>query len=306
MERDAPSAPGDMKNATSFEAFCAESRRAVEMELGAILSAEESSLVNNVARYATLGGGHRWRALLLLAVARLPQCRAASPQAVLRCACAMEIFHSASLLLDDLPSMDDATLRRGRKCAHLVFPRWAVDMAPSYLVTLGYDLLVNLPGVPPALCNRLASMAARASILMCRGQESDLLAGTRDGMESAGQIVERCRQKTGALFRLSAMAAAVISGTDHRALGDFGESLGTAYQLADDLGDAEWSVEFLGKEPGQDADRHTVVNQFGNRESEKLYWQMLERASDSLQTFQSEDHLLESFTRGMMTVAIPA
>src|SRR5271157_5454852 len=118
---------------SDFSAAKEQVRRAVEDFLDAAFDSHPMTDVREAARYAALRGGHRWRAIVAVAAGQI--FRRDALETTLSGACGVELAHAASLVLDDLPSMDNAQLRRGKPCTHLVFPSWAVEMAPVFLVT---------------------------------------------------------------------------------------------------------------------------------------------------------------------------
>lgn len=130
----------------SFDAAKADVRRADEDFLQEVFADVPATEVAKAARYAALGGGHRWRALVAVAAGKI--FRDDALELVLPAACGVELAHAASLVLDDLPSMDDASVRRGKPCTHRVFPDWATEMAPVFMVTLAYQISLDNPSVP--------------------------------------------------------------------------------------------------------------------------------------------------------------
>lgn len=293
-----------MEGNQGFLRFCRVKRVEIERELESMLGSLPDSEVNQVARYATLGGGHRWRALLTIAGSRVFG-EDVPVHAALRAGCAMELFHSASLILDDLPSMDDGKMRRGKSCVHLVHPRWAVDMAPSYLISLGYRILLQLPNIPENRCNHLASKAAETAIAMCLGQEKDLLSDRTPASHNVADIkgiLERHREKTGMLFGLSAASGSYLSGSDAATLETFGINLGMAYQLTDDIADAEESPERLGKSVDRDQTKPTLNRLFGATEARSLRDFLLDEARASLAGLGNQATILEHFANEDFTV----
>jgi geranylgeranyl diphosphate synthase type II len=187
------------------------------------------------ARYAVLGDGHRWRALATIAscgIFRRDALALAMPAA-----CAMELVHAATLVLDDLPSMDAAALRRGKPCVHRVFTPWVVDMLPAYLVNRSYRILLHNPLASEDRLARTAAMLSRAGDLLACGQAMDV---TRAAGASEPALLECYAKKSGALFAASLAAGALLAGATPRdvdLLHDAGMKLGIVYQLVDDLGD---------------------------------------------------------------------
>ncbi len=286
-----------------FEIFCIEQREAVELCLESIFNTFPDTEVNRVVKYATLGGGHRWRALLAIGCASLFDGRV-PPLAILRTGCVMELFHAASLILDDLPSMDDGRLRRGKPCVHLVHPRWAVDMASSYLITIGHQVLLTLPGVSPERCSAISRKAAETAITMCQGQEADLRCNENRKRDSIPDALERHRKKTGVLFGLAAASAAILADVDSSKLDEFGVNLGLAYQMSDDLADFSETPERLGKTCNQDADRVTPLKLLGRERSEELRRSLIANADANLTALGQRDSFLRHFTTGAIGVVL--
>jgi geranylgeranyl pyrophosphate synthase len=191
--------------------------------------------LNEAVRYAVFPGGRRWRPALTLLGATVTGTR---PESVLDVACGIEFVHSASLILDDLPSMDDGRERRGRPTLHLAFGEGAAVLAALALLNRGYDLFLSpVAGAPPACGARLLreATAAIGSDGMIGGQAADLA-----GRDEA-PLASRDR-KTTTLVRLAVVAGAIAGGAGEAeiaALGRYGECLGAAYQMHDDLLDAE-------------------------------------------------------------------
>ena len=155
-----------------FDAAKAEVRRAVEDFLAEVFIQQPDTEVVRAARYAVLGGGHRWRALVAVAAGRIFHHDAL--QLVLPAASGVELAHAASLVLDDLPSMDDASVRRGKPCTHRVFPAWAADMVPVFLVTLAYEISLDNPRVYAPARIKAALELSAAGLMMIRGQVHDM------------------------------------------------------------------------------------------------------------------------------------
>jgi geranylgeranyl diphosphate synthase, type II len=230
--------------------------------------------LNEALEYAVFPGGKRLRPALSLLASGLA---GASRVQGLKVACAVEFLHSSSLVLDDLPSMDDADLRRGRAALHLVYGEGVAVLAAVALLNQSYSLLAAAADASrPA--SALVEEAARCvgSDGMVGGQAVDL--GTRAGGRGAGALA--CRDlKTVALMRLLMTAGALACGApaeDRRALADFGDSFGRAYQICDDLLDG---APATGKPARQDA-RHLRANAaeaLGREGARRLAAQLVDR-----------------------------
>jgi geranylgeranyl diphosphate synthase type II len=232
-------------------------------------------------RYSLFAGGKRFRPVLTLAaaeeVAARPALQEPPGQATTReeadrlalpSACAIEMIHTYSLVHDDLPAMDDDTLRRGRPTLHVVHGEGTAILAGDGLLTEAFALLAREPaGLEPALLGRrmrtIAEIALAAGALgMAGGQAIDLAAAeaaARDGRTPEFSL-ESLRQmhamKTGALIRASAVAGAIMAGATQAAIesiASYAEALGLAFQIVDDILDVEGATEDLGKTAGKDA-----------------------------------------------------
>jgi farnesyl diphosphate synthase len=217
-------------------------------------------------RYSALGGGKRLRPFLVVSSAALfdvPQAQA------LRAAAAIEMIHCYSLIHDDLPAMDDADLRRGRPSAHKAFDEATAILAGDGLLTEAFAVLADPATHEKAevRCELIAAVAHAAGAAgMVGGQMIDL-SDERAALDLDG-ITELQALKTGALIRVSALAGAILGEADDAARGalkGYSEALGLAFQIADDLLDAESTTEALGKPAGQDsgADKATFVALMG-------------------------------------------
>ena len=219
-------------------------------------------------RHGALAGGKRLRPFLTVAAAQAFGLEGGSPR---RAGSAIELIHCYSLIHDDLPAMDDDDLRRGRPTVHKAFDEATAILAGDALLTLAFDVMADRAThadgeIRAALCVGLARAAGLGG--MAGGQMLDLEA------ESATETldvlaVERLQaMKTGALLCFSVEAGAMLAGAPPKAaaaLARYGRALGAAFQVADDVLDAEGDQEKLGKRAGKDAARNkaTFVAAFG-------------------------------------------
>lgn len=274
-----------------FEAFRRRARDGVDRYLTQAFSPYPDNEVCRVARYVSTGGGRRWRALVAIAGGAIFHRKPL--RIVMPAACGVELAHAASLLLDDLPSMDNARERRGRPCAHLVFPQWAVDMAPVFLVTLAYHLTLSNPTVSYERRVRSALELSSAGLRMIRGQETDLTLQQRRG--DSDWLMKCYQAKCGALFAAAAKVGAMHCGADDNhapLLEDCGMNLGMAYQCLDDVADVIGKADQMGKRPGMDAGKPTAVDFWGVDGTRRLAAQFKERSLACLQPFGVEADLL--------------
>jgi farnesyl diphosphate synthase len=219
-------------------------------------------------RHAALGGGKRVRPFLLIECAGL---FGVQPVAALNAAAAIECVHCYSLVHDDLPAMDNDDLRRGRPTVHKAFDEWTAILAGDALLTVAFELLASPEAHPDAAVRaELALGLARASggAGMVGGQCLDLEA-EKLGQSQRPTLADVRRlqaMKTGALIRYACEAGAVLGGGDgeqRRALIVYGERLGRAFQIADDLLDVEGQAATVGKATGKDAGKATLVSLMG-------------------------------------------
>jgi farnesyl diphosphate synthase len=215
--------------------------------------------VLDAMRYGALGGGKRLRPFLTIETARA---LGGDEKAALRAGAAIECVHCYSLVHDDLPAMDDDDLRRGRPTAHKAFDEATAILAGDGLLTLAFDILADPAThedaeVRIALCLGLARAAGLGG--MVGGQMLDIEAETAETPLDDSAIRRLQAMKTGALLRFSVEAGAIVAGADRprrAALVRYGEALGSAFQVADDILDAEATSEQLGKRAGKDAERN--------------------------------------------------
>lgn len=205
-------------------------------------------------RHAALSGGKRVRPFLLVESACL---FGVAGDALAEAAAALECVHCYSLVHDDLPAMDDDDLRRGRPTVHRAFDEATAVLAGDALLTIAFDILADLP-VDAAVRIALVGGLARAAGIggMAGGQMLDLGA---EGVALDEAGVRRLQaMKTGALLRFACEAGAILAGAadaDRARLVSFGETIGQAFQLADDLIDATGEASVAGKATAKDAER---------------------------------------------------
>jgi farnesyl diphosphate synthase len=217
-------------------------------------------------RYAVLDGGKRLRPLLVLAAA---EAVGGEREASLRAACAVELIHAYSLVHDDLPCMDNDVLRRGKPTVHVRFGVAQAMLAGDAMQALAFEVLTpDAALVAPALQARLCGLLARAAGVagMAGGQAIDLASVGLPLDEQA--LSDMHRRKTGALLKASVLMGAACGTTTPAAwqsLSDYGDALGLAFQVVDDILDVTQASETLGKTAGKDLDHNkpTYVSVLG-------------------------------------------
>lgn len=221
------------------------------------LSGPADRLVESM-RYATMNGGKRLRACLVLAASRLAA-GGRLPDGALHVAAAVECLHAYSLVHDDLPAMDDSDTRRGNPACHIAFDEATAILAGDALQTLAFGILADpLTSGDAAARGRLVAALATAAGAegMAGGQMLDLEA--ESGTPTLDQVRQMQAMKTGALIQFSAVAGGIHGGASAQleaALNDYARDLGLAFQIADDLLDYDGDAATLGKPAGQDAAR---------------------------------------------------
>ena len=258
-------------------------------------------------RYATLGGGKRFRPFLVVETAALfkvPGTRA------LMTAAALELIHCYSLVHDDLPAMDNDDLRRGRPTAHKAFDEATAILAGDGLLTFAFDVLSRPEAHPdPAVRIELISALARNAGLggMAGGQMLDLAAEGRfsdSAAKSQGLQDIRLLQsmKTGALLRFGCISGAILGGASpeqRTALDRYGSAIGEAFQIADDLLDVESDAATLGKATAKDAaaNKATVISILGVEGAKKRLAGVVAEAEAAIGVFGSDGAVLQVAAR---------
>ncbi len=251
--------------ATDFQAWMREELAAVEAALSAWVPADAPAGLGQAMRYGVLDGGKRLRPLLVLAAASAVR---GEREAALRAAVAVELIHAYSLVHDDMPCMDNDVLRRGKPTVHVKYGEAQAMLAGDAMQALAFEVLTPEAGVAPALQARLCGLLSRAAghSGMAGGQAVDL-ASTGLPLDEAA-LRDMHHRKTGALLRASVVmggACATIEPRARQALNDYGEALGLAFQVVDDILDVTQDSSVLGKTAGKDqsANKPTYVSVLG-------------------------------------------
>ncbi len=290
----------------NIKKYLNEQRQFVEQGLHQYMLPEEGEFAGHIAamRYSLFVGGKRVRPILCLASSR---CVSENPQIdhlLLPAACAIECIHTYSLIHDDLPAMDDDDLRRGQATCHKKFGEAEAILAGDGLLTLAFDLLSNpeLPGPSPKKRLQLiATLAQRAgSEGMVGGQFLDIDSERKEIPFSRLQTIHRA--KTGALITAAVRMGAIGGGAGEdqlEALTEYGNNVGLAFQIVDDLLDVTGTTEQLGKTAGSDAEqgKATYPALFGIEKTRRLAEEAVQRAVDALDSFDSRAKTLRELAR---------
>lgn len=270
------------------------------------------SRVAESMRYSLFAGGKRLRPILALASAeavaeQLGTSTTAAHALALPVACALELIHTYSLIHDDLPAMDNDTMRRGRATAHVVFGEGLAILAGDALLTEAFALLSREPAHSAQVSieelnhRKLQTAAivadAAGAAGMVGGQAIDLEAAVPGAAAlDAGALREMHMRKTGALIVASALAGAIMAGAGEaaaEAVGRYGVEIGLAFQIVDDILDIEGASAHLGKTAGKDAaaGKVTYPALYGLEQSRRLASDCVTRALDGLRSAGLAGHL---------------
>ena len=274
-------------------------RRQVEQELERHLpdEGEYPERIHEAIRYAVLNGGKRLRPIITLAAARALGHDGAK---IVKAACSVEYVHCCSLVLDDLPSMDDAMTRRGRPTTHRAFGVATGILSADALLMHAFKLVAD-NGVDVGADGRRVATAVRdlatavGSYGMVGGQHVDLeIAGRRSvDIETLEYIQAR---KTGTLFVLAATLGGTLLGAAPEGLErlrQYAGSLGLAYQIVDDILDAEGDPDEVGKDIGKDVDKATFVTVYGVEAARTSASGLISRAREALAVLDGDTALLD-------------
>lgn len=246
-------------------------------------------------RHGVLNGGKRLRPFLVIESAAL---FSGNPQAALRIGAALECVHCYSLVHDDLPAMDDDDVRRGKPTVHIAFDEATAILAGDSLLTLAFDIVAAPEtDLSDRQKTELVLCLARAAGIggMAGGQMFDLAAEQQAPDEQG--IVTLQAMKTGALIRFACEAGAIVAGAtadDRARLRLFGEKIGLAFQLADDLLDLTADPETMGKATGKDAARGkgTLPALHGQAWTEAKLTALIAEAADILAVYGDRAEIL--------------
>ena len=278
--------------------YMAAQQKAADMALDCWVPAEtvDPSRIHQAMRYSLFAGGKRIRPLLAMASA---EAVSDAPTGVESCACALELIHTYSLIHDDLPALDNDDLRRGRPTCHKVFGDAMAILAGDALLTLAFEVLAKLDGVDAQRRIDLVRELAVASGTvggMIGGQVNDI---EGEGKHPTAALLDSIhRAKTGALLRASVRMGAIYAGADAEqlaALTSFGEHVGLAFQIVDDILDVEQSSEALGKTAGKDAAQNKITFPavYGIERSREMAEQERLEAHRALQPFDDRAQRLK-------------
>jgi len=241
--------------------YLARQQSLVDAELDRLVPPETTApeTIHRAMRYSLFAGGKRIRPILCLEAAR---CVTDDCGGAISAACALELIHTYSLIHDDLPALDNDDYRRGKLTNHKVFGEAMAILAGDSLLTWAFQVLSELTAPADRKVRLIAELATAAGTVggMIGGQVADL---EGEGKTPTAPLLESIhRAKTGALLRASLRMGAIYAGAgeeQYQRLSCYGEHMGLAFQIVDDLLDVEESSAALGKTAGKDAQQHKIT-----------------------------------------------
>jgi len=269
--------------------YLARQQSLVDAELDRLVPPETvpPETIHRAMRYSLFAGGKRIRPILCLEAAR---CVSDDGEGAVAAACALELIHTYSLIHDDLPALDNDDYRRGKLTNHKVFGEAMAILAGDSLLTWAFQVLAELDAPPGRKVRLIAELATAAGTVggMIGGQVADL---EGEGKTPTAPLLESIhRAKTGALLRASLRMGAIYAGAtgeQYALLSCYGEHMGLAFQIVDDLLDVEESSAALGKTAGKDAQQHKITFPavYGLERSHRMAEEQCALAHRALQPF---------------------
>jgi geranylgeranyl pyrophosphate synthase len=280
-----------------LEKLFAESRQSVDSVLDELLpkSEIEPKRLHEAIRWSIFAGGKRFRPALVIAVGNV---FGASQNSLLRTAAAIEMIHTYSLIHDDLPSMDNDDLRRGRATCHIKFDESTAILAGDALQNLAFQIIAEDERLKPETRIKLISELATAA-----GSPAGMVAGQQLDLEAEGknisieELENIHRFKTGAMIRFSAEAGAIIAEANNEELESiriYASKIGLLFQITDDLLDVTQTTETLGKTAGKDvtAQKATYPSIYGMEKATELAKKVHQEACGALEKTDKDTKIL--------------
>ena len=305
MRRQASFADEETVDTVTIQEYLEAAGHQVDEELNRLLPPADRfpPSIHVAIRYSVLAGGKRLRPILCLEAGRLLR---GEERMLLRLGSALELIHTYSLIHDDLPALDNDDLRRGKPTSHRAFGESTAILAGDALLTLAFEVLSS-PGPPPEPCKlRVIHEVARAIGTdggMIGGQVVDLQMA---GQEADGRTLEYIHSaKTGAFIRAAVRAGvhyAQGGNADLARLTTYGEKIGLAFQIVDDLLDVLGTQESLGKTVGKDDRQHkaTYPAVHGIEASQRMAAQLVAEACAVLEPYGDRAHILQGIAQFML------
>ena len=287
---------------SSFHSFLKEHKQLVENELKVYIEQLSAPVVlKDAMDYSLQAGGKRIRPMLVFSVI---DAFGKATEIGLPVACSIEMIHTYSLIHDDLPSMDDDDLRRGKPTNHIVFGQANAILAGDALLTLSFNVLadINHPNVSPeqklAIISEIAKCAGAEG--MVGGQTADMSSEEKE--ISLAELEYIHEHKTGKLLSASVLTGAILAGANQEqmsALSKFSRHLGLAFQIRDDILDVEGNEELIGKPVGSDSvnNKSTYPTLLTLEGAKKKLAEEIDQAIDALKSINFEGSYLMDITK---------
>jgi geranylgeranyl diphosphate synthase type II len=270
-----------------YEKFILNAQNDINRALKHVFTGLESDSTVQAAQYSLMGGGKRIRPIIMLLVSEM---LSVNREEILPYACAVEMIHTYSLIHDDLPCMDDDTMRRGRPTCHVQFSEATALLAGDALLNGAYELIFGqCVSNDPGRCQAGAYIAECAGIRgMIGGQSEDITSDAKS--MTAESLYSLHKKKTGALIKASVMVPYLLHNKESAppktvdALESFAEHLGLSFQIKDDLLDVSSTSEKMGKTVGKDekSGKATFVTLFGYHEAEQIFVEETRKVFEAL------------------------
>ncbi|REK07906.1 MAG: polyprenyl synthetase family protein [Planctomycetota bacterium] len=286
--------------AFSLDCYCQAAREKIDRQLSEYTQFDDGcpDHLREAIRYSLLAPGKRLRPTLVLLAA---EACGAEADAALPAACAVEMVHAYSLVHDDLPAMDDDDLRRGRPTCHKAFGEAVAILVGDALLTLAFEVLAR-DTQPPKVAARCCALLGRAAgaAQLVGGQADDLNEQFSGGGLETLEAIHR--RKTGAILRVSLELGAVVasaSDKEREALLKYGQGLGLAFQITDDLLDVTGDAQAMGKRAGKDSDhgKLTFPGILGIEESKRRAETLVADACQALEPFAARGEGLQALAQ---------
>ena len=293
-----------LKVTTTIKHYLDEKKTLVDKALQKFMP-NPSGLASDVIKamnYSLFAGGKRIRPILCIAGA---EAVGGSADSVVPVACAIELIHTYSLIHDDLPVMDNDDFRRGKPTNHTVFGEAVALLAGDGLLTLAFNLMAGYGAekeVEKKALLRVIDLIASAAGYrgMVGGQVVDII---YEGKEPDATVVEYIhRHKTAALISVSVTAGTILAGgneDEEKAMNSYGQQIGLAFQIADDILNIEGDRKAMGKGTGSDKEKGKITypSVFGTAESKTIQKELIENAIESLKKFDTRAEPLRDLAR---------
>ena len=281
-----------------FNKYLEDKTNIINKALDEYLPSEEKppSIIHKAIRYSVFAGGKRIRPILTLATAEL---FGRNAESVLKTACGIELFHTFSLIHDDLPCIDNDDFRRGKPSNHKVFGEAIALLAGDALLVSGFDLIIENSENKEIKKQSILKLLKEVSFYigtenMLGGQVEDVTLNNEDITKES--LINLYTKKTAALICLAIRAGAILSGANKeqlKALSKYGENIGLAFQITDDILDI--------MQDQRDAGKPTYAGKYGIKESKSESERLIKEAKDSLKIFNHKTEALSSIADYLLT-----